>query len=121
MAKPAFDTLGAARELEAKGFPPDRAGAIVNTIQRSKSDLVTSELFETRTAETRTYVDGRFAEMQANSDRRFAELRAHIDAGLAAQEAKLYRALWLQGGAIVGVLTGLVGLAAGLQTILGGG
>ena len=110
MAKPAFDTLGAARELEAKGFPPDQAGGIVNTIQRSKGDLVTSELFETRTAE-----------MRANSDRRFAELRAHIDAGLAAQEAKLYRALWLQGGAIVGVLTGLVGLVAGLQTILSGG
>lgn len=121
MAKPAFDTLGAARELEAKGIPPDQAGAIVNTIQRSKDDFVTSDHFETRMAEMRTYVDGRFAEMQAHTDQRFAELRAHIDAGLAAQRAELYRALWLQGAAIVGVLTGLVGLVAGLQTILGGG
>ena len=82
----------------------------MNTIQRSTGDLVTSDQFETRNAEMRTYVDGRFA-----------ELRATIDKGFAAQEAKLYRALWLQGAAIVGVLTGLVGLVAGLQTILGGG
>lgn len=121
MAKPAFDTLGAACELEAKGIPPDQAGAFVNTIQRSKGDLVTSDHFETRTTEMRAYVDGRFAEMRAYIDQGFAELRAHIDAGFAAQEAKLYRALWLQGAAIVGVLTGLVGLVAGLQTILGGG
>lgn len=99
MAKPAYDTLGAARELEAKGIPPDQAGAIVNTIQRSKGDLVTSDHFETR----------------------IAEMRAYIDKGFATQEAKLYRALWLQGAAIVGVLTGLIGLVAGLQTILGGG
>ena len=82
----------------------------MNTIQRSTGDLVTSDQFETRNAAMRTYVDGRFA-----------ELRATIDKGFAAQEAKLYRALWLQGAAIVGVLTGLVGLVAGLQTILGGG
>ena len=99
MAKPAHDTLGAARELEAKGTPPDQAGAIVNTIQRSKGDLVTSDHFETR----------------------IAEMRAYIDKGFAAQESKLYRALRLQGAAIVGVLTGLIGLVAGLQTILGRG
>lgn len=99
MAASTFDTLGAARELEAKGIDAGQAEAIVNVIRKSSGEQVTVEQFDARFAE----VDIRFAEVDA----RFAELRAHIDTGLDRQSAALHRALWLQGGAIVGVLVGL--------------
>lgn len=110
MAASTFDTLGAARELEATGIDADQAEAIINVIRKSSGEQVTAEQFDTRFAE----VDTRFAEVDirfAEVNVRFAELRAHIDTGLEKQSTALHRALWLQGGAIVGVLVGLYTLA----------
>ena len=113
MAASKFDTLGAARELEATGIGAGQAEAIVNVIRKSSGEQVTADQFDARFAG----IDARFAGIDARFaevDVRFAELRAHIDTGLERQSATLHRALWLQGGAIVGVL-------AGLYTIAGAG
>ena len=120
MAASKFDTLGAARELEATGIGAGQAEAIVNVIRKSSGEQVTADQFDARFAGIDARfagIDARFAEIDvrfAEIDVRFAELRAHIDTGLERQSATLHRALWLQGGAIVGVL-------AGLYTIAGAG
>ena len=110
MAASKFDTLGAARELEATGIGAGQAEAIVNVIRKSSGEQVTADQFDARFAG----IDARFAGIDvrfAEIDVRFAELRAHIDTGLERQSATLHRALWLQGGAIVGVLAGLFTIA----------
>ena len=103
MAASKFDTLGAARELEATGIGAGQAEAIVNVIRKSSGEQVTADQFDARFAG----IDVRFAEIDVH----FAELRAHIDTGLERQSATFHRALWLQGGAIVGVLAGLFTIA----------
>ncbi len=110
MAASKFGTLGAARELEATGIGAGQAEAIVNVIRKSSGEQVTADQFDARFAG----IDARFAGIDARFaeiDVRFAELRAHIDTGLERQSATLHRALWLQGGAIVGVLAGLFTIA----------
>ena len=77
----AFDTLTAARDLEAAGIERRQAEAIAKAINHgderaaTKADLATA-----------------IAELKADN----ASLRAD-----------LYRALWIQGGAIVAILTAL--------------
>ena len=46
-------------------------------------------------------------------DAHFSEFKAHFDAGLTRQRAGLYRALWLQGAAIISVLAALYALVGG--------
>ena len=85
MSAAAFDTLTAARDLEAAGIECRQAEAIAKAIAKAinhgderaatKADLATA-----------------IAELKADN----ASLRAD-----------LYRALWIQGGAIVAILTAL--------------
>ena len=91
MTPSTFDTLSAARDLQAKGIGAEQAEAIVNAIQQSSGNHVTS----------------------GQIDARFSDLRAHIDTEIARLSASLYRALWLQGAAIVGILAGLLTLTRG--------
>ena len=102
MANSTFDTLSVARELESKGIEPDQAEVIVKAIRRSSGDHISADQFDARFSEQQTYVGGRFSEQ-----------RAYIDMGLARLSAVFYRALWLQGAAIVGVLVGLYTFAGG--------
>ena len=124
MATSTFDTLSVARELEAKGIEPDQAEAIVKAIRRSAGDHISAGQFDARFSEQRaciggrfseqqTYIGGRFSEQQTYIDGRFSEQRAYIDTGLARQSAVFYRALWLQGAAIVSVLAALYALVGG--------
>ena len=124
MANSTFDTLSVARELESKGIEPDQAEVIVKAIRRSSGDHISADQFDARFSEQQTYIDGRFSEQQAYIDGRFSEQqtyvdgrfseqRAYIDMGLARLSAVFYRALWLQGAAIVGVLVGLYTFAGG--------
>ena len=87
MSAAPFDTFSAARALEAAGVDRTQAEAIASAIghaseSATKADIsrLTSEL-----ANFRTEVEARFA-------------------GL---EARMYRALWVQGGAIVAIVTAL--------------
>ena len=76
-----FDTHQAVRRLEAAGIETRQAEAIVSEMRdASASDL---------------------ADFATKAD--LAVLRAD----LAALEARMYRALWIQGGAIVAILTAL--------------
>ena len=135
MATSTFDTLSVARELEAKGIEPGQAEAIVKAIRRSAGDHMSAGQFDARFSEQRTYIDGRFSEQRAyidgrfseqqtyidgrfseqrtDIDGRFSEQRAYIDTGLARQSAVFYRALWLQGAAIISVLAALYALVGG--------
>ena len=88
MTPSTFDTPSAARELQARGIGAEQAEAIVKSIRQSSGDHVTSDQF----------------------DAHFSDLRAHIDTELARLSAAIYRASWLQGAAIVGVLAGLLTL-----------
>ena len=76
-----FDTHQAVRRLEAAGIETRQAEAIVSEMR----DAASSDL----------------ADFATKSD--LAVLRAD----LAALEARMYRALWIQGGAIVAILTAL--------------
>ena len=95
MSRSTFDTLAAARNIEATGIQADQAEAIVGAIRQAGGDQVTAP------------------ELRAE----LAELRAHVDKGFANQTAALgqlkadiYRAQWIQAAAILGVLTGLLAL-----------
>lgn len=76
-----FDTHQAVRRLEAAGIETRQAEAIVSEMR----DAAASDL----------------ADFAKKAD--LAVLRAD----LAALEARMYRALWIQGGAIVAILTAL--------------
>lgn len=81
MSTAAFDTLTAVQNLEAAGFERRQAEAIATAINHGDERAATK------------------ADLDA------LESRMHAD--LAALRADLYRALWIQGGAIVAILTAL--------------
>ena len=81
MTASTFDTLAAADRLREAGFDDGQARAIVGIHQDAGADLV-------KIADLDTRITG-------------------LDAKLAELRADLYRALWIQGGAIVAILTAL--------------
>ena len=87
MASPSFDTFSAARALEAAG------------VERSQAETIASAI--AHTGELATKHDFR----ALKSD--FSSLKSDFKADLSNLEARMYRALWIQGGAIVAILTAL--------------
>ena len=81
MSTAAFDTLTAVQNLEASGFERRQAEAIATAINHGDERAAT----------------------KADLD----VLESRMRADLAALRADLYRALWIQGGAIVAILTAL--------------
>ena len=81
MSATTFNPLEAARDLEAAG------------VERKQAEAHAEALRQAATADR--------DEFATKAD--FAELRAEL-AGL---EARMYRALWIQGGAIIAILTAL--------------
>ena len=45
--------------------------------------------------------------------------KVDLDVGLARLEARIYRALWIQGGVIIGSLTAIAGLSVALVRLFG--
>ena len=80
MAEKSFDTLSAARGLQAAGIEAEQAAANVGAIRLAVSDLVTVERFEAG----------------------LGELRAHIEAGLAETRVENARARLAFAGIIIG-------------------
>jgi len=95
-----FDTLAAARDLQAAGVAPVHAEAIVTSVSRATSGLLTESRFETAIEGLRTELRSEFRERRAYMDQRLAELKGEI-----------YRYLWVQGGSIVVILSSLYMLA----------
>ena len=85
MTASTFDTLTAARALKAAGIEPEHAEAIAEGMRQAA------------TAD--------HDELATKGD--LASLRADLKADNASLRADLYRALWIQGGAIVAILTAL--------------
>ena len=98
MTETTFDTLATAETLAAAGASEPLARAIANTVRDGHGELATK------------------------TD--LADLRAGIElatkADLANLRADIFRALWLQVGAIVAIHVGLAGLAFALANVIVG-
>ena len=79
MADPAFDTLEAARRLEAADIEAEQADAIVDVVNQSASQMVTVERFETGVAGLHARIDSVYSELSARIDSVHSELSARID------------------------------------------
>ena len=128
-----FDSLATARKLEATGIATKQAEAIVFAIQESrdtaatKRDLDTnvaalrSDLeantaalrsdLEARTEALRSSLETRTAALQSNLEASTAALRfeisaveANLRADMGKLRGQLFRALWIQGAGVVGIV-----------------
>ena len=81
-----FDTLAATRDLEAAGIERRHAEAVIGVVRASRAELAT----------------------KADLDTGLAGVRADVRALRSDVRADLYRALWIQTGAIVGVVVAIV-------------
>ena len=99
MTDAAFDTLAAARDLEAAGVERAHAEAIAGAVRKA-AGAGHEELA------TKADIDRLEAATKADIDR----LEAATKADIAALEARMYRALWMQAGAIVAAVVALVKL-----------
>ena len=85
MTAAAFDTLRAARDLEAAGFERRQAEAIATAINHSDEHTA-----------TKADVKALEADIKA--------LEVRVDAKLEALEGRIYRALWMQGAALAALI-----------------
>ena len=81
-----FDTLAATRVLEEAGIERRHAEAVIGVVGASRAELAT----------------------KADLDTGLAGVRAEVRALRSDVRADLYRALWIQTGAIVGVVVAIV-------------
>ena len=92
MTATAFDTLSAAQDLEAAGIERKHAEAIAKVVNHGDERAATKADLEAATTAL---------------DARMTNLEASMTALEARMTATLYRALWIQGGAIIAILTAL--------------
>ena len=92
MAASAFNPLETAHDLEAAGFERRQAEAIARAIDHGDERAATKADLDT----VATTLDARMTTLDA----RMTTLEARMTAAL-------YRALWIQGGAIIAILTAL--------------
>ena len=85
MTATTFNPLETAHDLEAAGFERRQAEAIAKAIDHGDERAAT----------------------KADLDTAVTGLRSELRADLAGIEARMYRALWIQGGAIIAILTAL--------------
>ena len=90
MAAPTFDTHDAVRKLRGAGIDEGAAEGIVEVVEEATSPLVTHDILR----------------LELNSLR--SDLRS-----------ELYRALWLFGGGIVAVMSGLTAAAMAVAAFIG--
>ena len=97
----AFDALAASQELREAGVEDRQAEAIAAAMRRaaaaSRGGLA-----------TKADLDAGLASMRSDLNSGLAGLRADI----AASEARIYRALWIQGVGVIAAMTGLMSIAA---------
>jgi hypothetical protein len=100
-----FDTHAEIRKLEQSGIPVPHAEAVV--------DMVTRAPINTQVAEGMRRLERLEQHIEKNMATKadLATLRTETKAGLTALRADLYRALWLQGGALAGLILVLAGYA----------
>ena len=99
MTATAFDTLSAAQDLEAAGIERKHAEAIAKVVNHGDERAATKADLDTAT----TALEARMTNIEA----RMTTLEASMTTLEARVTATLYRALWIQGGAIIAILTAL--------------
>ena len=82
-----FDPLSAARALEAAGVERTQAEAIASAIGNSGENATKADV----------------SDLKLDLSREISAVKTAISA----LEARMYRALWIQGGAIVAIVTAL--------------
>ena len=95
MTATTFDTLTAARDLEAAGVERRQAEAIAGTVRQAIN------------------ADRDALATQAD----LAGLESRIDVKLEALEGRIYRALWIQGIGIVAIIGGFIAIAGALKLL----
>ena len=101
MASPSFDTFSAARALEAAGVERSQAETIASAIAHT-SELTTKHDFRALKSDF-CGLKSDFSSLKSD----VSGLKSDFKADLSNLEARMYRALWIQGGAIVAILTAL--------------
>ena len=128
-----FDFLATARRLEAAGIATKQAEAIVFAIQKSRGTAATKEDLDTNVAALRSDLEANTAALRSELKANTAALRAELKANTAALRAELeantavlrseitavaadlradmgklrgeiFRALWVQGAGLAGIL-----------------
>ena len=79
MTEPAFDTLEAARRLQAADIRAEKADAIVEVVNQSTRQLVTVDRFDASVAALHARIDSVHSELSARIDSVHSELAARID------------------------------------------
>ena len=108
MASPSFDTFSAARALEAAGVELSQAETIACAIAHT-SELATKHDFRGLKSDFSglssdfSGLNSGFSDLKSD----FSNLESRMVARLSSLEARMYRALWIQGGAIVGIIAAL--------------
>ena len=103
MLATAFDPLAAARDLKDAGFGQEQAEALAAQLRAAAGADHAELATKADLAELRAGLEGLRMETKADLETHRAETKADI----ASLRADLYRALWIQGGAIVAILTAL--------------
>ena len=108
MASPSFDTFSAARALEAAGVERSQAETIASAIAHNDELDTNHDVQGLRSDFSGLKSDfcglrSEFSSLKAD----FSVLESRMDARFASLEARMYRALWIQGGAIVGIIAAL--------------
>ena len=98
-----FDTRKAVRNLQAAGFAEVQADAMVDILAEAFTDTVASKA-DIDKLEASSKADT--AEVRADLKADIAEVRAEIGR----LEGRVFRALWIQGAGIVGLVVGLTKL-----------
>ena len=88
-----FDTGKHARAIRAGGVPAPAADAIVDAIADATSSLVTEEF------------------LRAEMARQTAHLEAKIDVSIERLRAEMWRAMYMQIGAVTAIVTAIAGIA----------
>ena len=117
-----FDSLANARRLEAAGIATKQAEAIVFAIQKSRGTAATKEDLDTNVAALRADLEANTAALRSELEANTAALRAELKANTAVLRSEItamaaelradmgklrgeiFRALWVQGAGLAGIL-----------------
>ena len=117
-----FDALAAAGTLRDAGFE-DRQAEAVAGVMRSAVDaergaLATKADLDAGLAAVRADTRADIADLRADTRADIAAVRADLDNLESRMQATLYRALWMQTGAIVGTIVATAGVVVAAVKLL---
>ena len=115
-----FDTLAIARRLADAGIEPAHADALTDAIRdaaehhraadlATRADLTAQyDRIDARITAQDDRFDARITAQDDRFDARFAAQDDRVDARIATLEARIYRAMLLQAGVIIGAIVGAI-------------